>query len=107
MPPELAFVLLLNPANDDLMMQQTHNPAHTSEPRPEKQRNMSKNLPSNIPPKTRYKPPHKHKQARARGAGLVTPPAGIPACDTFTRVIFPRFGRTSNDEFRWGLLSTR
>ena len=91
--PELKYVLLLNPANDDLSgPAKSANPQHQDRqrglPRPQKQGEFSSNT---------------HKQARARGRsrGFVIIPVESPACDTFTRVIFPRYGRTTKDEFRF------
>ena len=97
-PPEQKYVLLLNPANDDLSGPESTNPHHHGSPRPQKQNKIS----SNITPESRSKPPtRQHKQARTRGRGFVILPAESPACDTFTRVIFPRYGRTAKDEFRF------
>ena len=100
--PELKYVLLLNPANDDLSgPAKSANPQHQDQqrgfPRPRKQNEFFSNT-------SRPKPPtRQHKQARARGRsrGFVILPVETPACDTFTRVIFPRYGRTTKDEFRF------
>ena len=100
--PELKYVLLLNPANDDLSgPAKSANPQHQDQqrglPRPQKQSEFSSNT---FRPKS---PNRQHKQARARGRsrGFVILPVESPACDTFTRVIFPRYGRTTKDEFRF------
>ena len=98
--PELKYVLLLNPANDDLSgPAKSANPQHQDQqrgsPRPQKQNKISKNT---FRPKT---PNRQHKQARGRSRGFLILPVETPACDTFTRVIFPRYGRTTKDEFRF------
>ena len=94
-PLEQKYVLLLNPANDDLSGPESANPLHRGSPRPQKQNEISSNITLES---RRSKPLHK---AQPRGRGFVIPPTESPACDTFTRVIFPRYGRTTKDEYRF------
>ena len=78
------FVLLLNPANDDFTQRKTNTAPVQSNP------TVTTSLRKSGP---------RGRFARPRlGSNRETETA---VCDTLPRVIYPRYGRNRNDEYRW------